>query len=55
MPANSVLSVALLRYTLRQRTFPAFIGQCAAMFGSGGGYLMPINPPASVSLTDYQP
>lgn len=48
------LTVARLRYTLRQRTLPSFIGAVGAMFSTRGGYLQPMNPPACCRASSWQ-
>jgi hypothetical protein len=49
------LSAGRLRYTLRQRTLPSFIGCVGAMFSRQGGYLMPMCPPKCVKAAAWQP
>jgi hypothetical protein len=49
------LEAGRLRYTLRQRKLPSFIGPVGAMFSTSGGYLMPMCPPKSCKAAAWQP
>lgn len=47
------LDAARLRYTLRQRSLPSFIGAVGAMFSSQGGYFLPLHVPACCKAQDW--